>query len=125
MKKLVLISAVFLFLLVLTLGNALAMDMEDPVLCVDGQWLTVDAVSDQTAVTVILPAGTTYPDGTCGSTQADIIENVAVRQGKSPVMRVEVNGEDATSVVTASYGGKTFQQANNGKRVLVFQFNLH
>ncbi len=129
MKKLVLISALVLLLLILTLGSALAeMDMEDPVLCVAGQWLTVDAVAlgHQGDVTVLLPAGTVYGAGAgCGAPSAEVIENVAVRQGNSPVMRVEVNGEHAGPVVTAAYGGKSFQQANNRKRVLVFQFNLH
>jgi hypothetical protein len=131
MKKLVLMSALVLLLLLLTLGNALAMDMEDPVLCVAGQWLTVDRVADQAAVTVLLPAGTAYGN-TAGCTGPNLdlapelyILNVAVRQGNSPVMHVEVNGADAWPVVQTSYGGKSFQQANNGKRVLVFQFNLH
>lgn len=129
MKKLVLISALVLLLLVLTLGSAFAdMDMEDPVLCVAGQWLTVDAVAlgHQGDVTVVLPAGTAYGSTAgCGAPSAEVIENVAVRQGNSPVMHVEVSGDQATPVVTATYGGKTFSKANNLKHVLVFQFNLH
>ncbi len=129
MKKLVLLSALFLLLFVLTLGTAFAdMQMEDPVLCVAGQWLTVDAVAvgHQDAVTVILPANTPYGDSTgCSANPAARIENVAVRQSNSPIMQVEVNGEYATPVVTTSYDGKTFHKANNGKRVLNFQFNLH
>ncbi len=128
MKKLVLIAALVLLLLTLTLGSAFAeMDMEDPVLCVAGQWLAVDAVAvgHQDAVTVILPAGTPYGDSTgCSANSAPRIENVAVRQGNSPIMHVEVNGQFATPVVTASFDGKSFQRANNGKRVLVFQFNV-
>ncbi len=128
MKKLVLMSALFLLLFLLTLGSAFAdFQMEDPVLCVEGQWLTVDAVAvgHEDAVTVWLPAGTTYGDSGCSSNNAPRIDNVAVRQSNSPVMQVEVNGAYATDVVTTSYGDKSFHKANNGKRVLNFQFNLH
>jgi hypothetical protein len=127
MKKLVLMSALVLLLPVLTLGSAFAdMEMEDPVLCVAGEWLTVDAVANQSAVTVILPAGTPYGETAgCSYNEANRILNVAVRQGNSPVMHVEVSGDQATPVVTAAYDGKSFHKANNRKRVLVFQFNLH
>ncbi len=128
MRKAVLIAALLLLVLVLTLGTALAeMEMEDPVLCVAGQWLTVrDA--DPVAVTVILPAGTLYGEaGACTAEkpEGDLIANAAVRQGNSPLMRVEVSGVKATQPVEVTYGDKQYTKPNNGKHVLVFQFNLH
>ncbi len=128
MKKLVLISAVVLLLFVLTLGSAFAdMEMEDPVLCVAGQWLAVRDAAPA-GVTVILPAGTLYGSaGGCTEPQpvGQLVTNAVVRQGNSPVMRVEVSGDQATPTVEVTYGATTFSKPNNLKRLLVFQFNLN
>ncbi len=127
MRKLVLVGALALLLVVLTLGTAFAaMEMEDPYLCVAGQWLTVND-ADPVAVTVVLPAGTLYGSAsTCAGPvpAGDEIQNASVRQGNSPVMRVEVSGGGASQPVQVKYGDKEYSKPNNGKHVLVFQFNL-
>ncbi len=127
MRRLVLLAGLALLLVVLTLGSAFAaMEMEDPYLCVAGQWLTVED-ADPVAVIVTVPAGTLWgAAGNCsGETPSgEEIGQPAVRQDKSPVMRVQVTGGDASQPVIVTYGDKQFERPNNLKHVLVFQFNL-
>jgi hypothetical protein len=101
---------------------------DDPKLCVEGKWLTVDAAA-VSAVRVTVPEGTHYGDkkaGGCKTKGPDVpmIQNVVVERGEHNVMRVSVDGKYATPKVTATYGDAVLVKNNNGSGTLNFLFSV-
>lgn len=128
MKKLLFVLPLAVLMLSLTLTIASAgVDWEDPALCVNGQWLIVDA-AQPSAVTVSLPEGTRYGDQTAGGCAiagpvVPLIQVIKERGGDN--MKVQVNGKNATTPnVKASFGNDLQIKSNNGKQTLNFQFGL-
>ncbi len=135
MKKLIVIAALVLLLFIVTLGSALAeMQMEDPALCVAGQWLTVQYAKPASAVTVSLPAGVSYgKNGGCYAPQpagSKLIKKVSVQpatalSGASSMLVKLDGGKASTPTVTAAWNGQVRSVQNDGSSVLVLQFTLY
>lgn len=130
MKKMCLALSLAVLLLTLTIGAAAARyDYEDPVLCVAGQWLMVDAAAQPAGITAFVPDGTAYGNpqaGGCASAgpSAPLVQVVKERGG-GHTLRVQVNGKLAsTPQVVVSYGSQASTKDNNGKGTLNFQFDL-
>jgi hypothetical protein len=128
MKKFLFIAPVFVLLLALSFGAvSAAVDYEDPKLCVDGQWLLVDAaLPSSTAVT--LPEGVRYGDQKAGGCKTSgpnvpLIKNVDQR-GHGENMMIKVQGANATNPVVVTYDGEKQTKKNNGKATLSFVFKL-
>jgi hypothetical protein len=129
MKKLFLAIALVVALLPLSFAVVGAMgDWDDPKLCVNGQWLLVDAAK-ASAVKVYVPEDARYGNqrqGGCKTPGPDVplITNV-VERGEQNMMRIVVDGKYAsTPTVTATYGGASQVRRNNGKGQLEFQFRV-
>jgi hypothetical protein len=125
-KKLLFSSLLALLLVATSLSLAFAQeDMADPALCVAGQWLTVNAATEQ-AIVVAVPPGTAYGDkGHCAppAPAQTMISHVTVLPIGSNMV-VTVAGKQASKpTVVASYNGKTFTEKNNGGPI-IFRFNL-
>ncbi len=127
MRKLSILFAVFL--LVASFGMAHAeLEWEDPVLCVAGQWLVVDAAHPQ-AVQVTVPQGTAYGDQAAGgcSTPAPLVpllpNSAVTAKGGGSKMTVMVDGAEASSPVVVSYGDVTQTHQNHGGK-MKFKFDL-
>ena len=127
--KLRFVLAFVLLLLSLTIGIVgAAMDMEDPALCVSGEWLLVNA-AQPTAVHVVLPEGTVYgPNAGCKmpppNSAVVLDSSVVQRLGHAEKMMVFVDGKQATPSVDVTYGTQSKTMKNNGKQPLVFVFDL-
>jgi hypothetical protein len=129
MKKLLVGLALTFLMIGLTLTTASAgVDWEDPTLCVDGQWLLVDAAKPS-AVTVFVPEDVRFGDQKAGGCKtpgpaAPLIKAVKERDGGHAI-KIQVDGKNASMPsVTASYNGVTQTKNNNGKQTLNFKFNL-
>lgn len=127
MKKMlfVLPLAVLLFVTAFTLASAGA-DFEDPKLCVEGEWLLVDAAAPQ-SIAVVLPQNVHFgnqAEGGCKTPGPNVplIKNVTTH-GQRGQMLVKVEGALATNPIIASYDGKTQTKKNEGKQV-TFTFKL-
>lgn len=103
---------------------------EDPALCVNSQWLVVNAAAG-TGVQVTLPQGTVYETGSktsCGKLPSGVNltfdSGVVVVRGSASQITVKVDGAYATPQLTVNYGSASQTQANNGTQSLVFQFEL-
>lgn len=129
MKKMFVVLPLAVLLLSLTMGVAAARyQYEDPVLCVSGQWLVVNAASPS-AVTVFVPEDTAYGNQKAGGCK-DAMPNVPLVQtvkerGEGHSMLVQVDGKNATTPkVQVSYGDQVFTKDNKGKDTLDFRFDL-
>ncbi len=126
MKRIVLASLFVVLLFSLSFVFVSAGEIwDDPVLCVAGQWLTVDAGA-QPAVTVYLPEGTPYGDhGGCTLPPPDntFVTDVHTRNG-GPVMAIKVDGESASQPHVVVTYGDDVQVKNNNHQPLTFTFNL-
>ncbi len=129
MKKMAFTSLLVVLLLSLTIGVVgAAMDMEDPALCVSGEWLLINA-AQPSAVQVVLPEGTAYgPSAGCKMpppNSALVLDSrVVLRLGHAEKMMVVVDGKQATPSVNVTYGAQSRTVKNNGKHPLVFVFDL-
>ena len=128
MKKL---SILFVILVMLvTASTAFArLDFMDPVLCVAGHWLVVNA-ANESVVQVILPEGTPYGDaGHCTGPApvAPVITNVVTQKGLGFLMTVLLtdSSQASTPTVTAAYGSVSKTHLNFGKGPMLFLFLLH
>jgi len=125
MRKWFVVLPLAVLLVALTLSWAGAgMDYEDPKLCVEGKWLTVEA-ADPAGVTVFLPEGVRYGDqqqGGCATPGPNVpLLTAVVQRGEHHWMRVQVDGARASRpVVRVTYGSVTEVRANNGKRTINF-----
>ncbi len=128
MKQIVVASLLVVLLLSLSLVVVTAGEIwDDPVLCVAGQWLTVDAGA-QPAVTVSLPDGTPFDEGAgCTLPPPDntFITSVEIRPGNSPVMVVRVDGNSASQPDVVVTYGEDVKVKHNNNQPLTFTFNLH
>ncbi len=126
MKRIVLASLFVVLLLSLTFAFVSAGEIwDDPVLCVAGQWLTVDAGA-QPAVTGYLPEGTPYgPQGGCTVPPPDdtFVTEVKTRAG-GRVMVITVDGESASQPHVVVTYGEDIKVKNNNHQPLTFSFNL-
>ena len=117
MKKL---AGVFAIVLVLVAVVPAFADLEwaDPTLCVNGQWLMVNA-ADPSSIQVQLPRSAAYGDqaaGQCTTPAAAPLlpsSQVTVR-GNGAVMMVVVDGANASQPVTVGYGAQSYTRSNNG-----------
>lgn len=128
MKKLLFVLPLAVLMIALTLTVASAgVDWEDPALCVNGQWLLIDAATPE-AVTVSLPEGTQYGDqiaGGCATAGPAVPLVQVINERGGHAMKVQVDGKNATTPnVTASFGASTQTKSNNGKQMLNFKFDL-
>jgi hypothetical protein len=127
MKKFVLAAMLFGLLLVLGLSIVSAgEDWSDPVLCVNGQWLVVNAAKEA-GVKVGVPNGTVYGEaGGCADAAPGpvFVSNVVRENGNDHNMHVWVNGKLGSPQVIVSYGGRIEIKNNNGKQTLVWKFVL-
>ncbi|MBI5649404.1 MAG: hypothetical protein HZC40_02990 [Chloroflexi bacterium] len=128
MKKLVLALMLVVVLVPMSFAIVGAGEMwDDPKLCVNGEWLLVDAGANQ-AIKVVVPQGTRYGDQKAGGCKTagpnvPLIKNVTAR-GNGDDMMVFVDGKYATRpTVTVSYDGDVQVKKNNGKQTLVFKFD--
>lgn len=126
MKKFSIIFAAFLLFTTFGMAQA-ALEWEDPALCVEGQWLVIDA-ADPMAVKIALPQGTHYGDQAAGRCKtpapAPLLPNSAVTvRGHGETMMVMIDGDGASSPVTVSYGGKTYVRNNHGE-TMRFKFEI-
>lgn len=126
MKKL---SVILLGLLLMSsVGTALAAyDFDDPVLCVAGEWMMVDAAA-RSAVYVAVPEGTRYGNqrqGGCDDpAPAKLLpRSHVVERGNGNTMVVSVDGAQASPVITVSYGDSVNRVKNQGGRY-TFRFRL-
>lgn len=126
MKKMLFVSvlAVALMLFALPIVSA-GMDFDDPALCVNGQWLLVDA-AQPSGIKVVVPDDAYYGNQQAGKCKTPapaphLITNV--KEGNAEhLMMVWVDGSQAsTPTITASYGKEVQTKRNNGKLV-VFAF---
>ena len=130
MKKGFLVLPLAVLLLTLTIGVAAARyDYEDPVLCVAGQWLMVDAAAQPAGVTVYVPDGTAYGNQAAGGCTTagpnSPLVQVVNDRGNNHTLRVQVDGKLAsTPQVVVSYGSQTSTKGNDGKGTLNFRFDL-
>jgi hypothetical protein len=129
MKKGLVVLPLAVLLLALTIGVASAgYAYEDPALCVNGQWLLVDA-AHPSAVTVFLPENTVYGDQVAGGCatpgpSAPLL-TVVKERGEGHSMLVRVEGKNAsTPTINVTYGARSVTKDNNGKQVLNFTFAL-
>jgi hypothetical protein len=128
MKKLLVVLPLVLALVVLTLPIVGAgMDDDDPVLCVDGNWLQVVAANPaavQVTVPEDVPFGNQHEGGcmTPAPPKARLI--TAVREGSEHHwMLVWINGKHASQpTVTVTYGAASRVKANDGRNALNFVF---
>lgn len=117
MKRL---TGVFAIMLVLFAVVPAFADLEwaDPALCVNGQWLVVNA-ADNSSIQVQLPGSAAYGNqaaGQCATpAPAPILpaSQITVR-GNGAVMMVVVDGANASQPVTVSYGAQSNTRSNNG-----------
>jgi hypothetical protein len=129
MKKMFIILPLAVLLLTLTVGIAgAAYGYEDPVLCVAGKWLVVDAASPS-AVTVFVPEDTRYGDQKAGGCKvaapAVPLVQIVKERGDGHSMRVQIDGKNAsTPQVHVAYGDEALTKVNKGKGTLDFRFDL-
>ncbi len=129
MKRLIMVAMLFvlLFTFSLTIVSAGA-DWDDPVLCVAGKWLVVNAAKES-AVHIIVPDDTAYGDAGHCRTPAPgpvFVKDVVREAGHGRTMTVTVNGSQASKPkLTVSYGNVSYTKQNNGRSVFKFTFDLH
>ncbi len=129
MKKLLFVIPLAVVLLSLTIMFVGAgMGYEDPKLCVNGNWLLVDAAAPS-AIQVYVPEGTRYGDQKAGGCKTPglnvpLITKVVKERGEGNAMQVVVDSKQAsTPIVKAMYSNDTQSKKNNGK-TLTFTFRL-
>ncbi len=134
MKQLATLSLVVLaiaFLAVATFGTVSAgFGYEDPAICVEGQWLVIDAAAHQ-GVTIYVPEGTAYGDqeeGGCATdTTATVFKGmggIIKSRGTGSKMLVMIEGKFATPTVTVTYGDQEPQILENTGGMLWADFEL-
>ncbi len=128
MRRVMFAVALVALLLSITFTVALAgVGMEDPALCVAGQWLVVTS-AQQSGIKVFVPDGTAYgQNGDCtGDPPAgEVYSGHVVRtRAAGDQLTVEINGKHASDSVTVTYNGVSDTQTNSGKGLLFFTFNL-
>ena len=129
MKQVVVTAVLVALLLSVTFTvTSAGLGMEDPALCVAGNWLVVDSAA-QSAIKVIVPEGTVYGDDTkCGDPPSGVTSeysgHVVKTKAGTNQMTVEINAKHASDSVTVSYWGQTDTKTNLGKGRLYFTFNL-
>jgi hypothetical protein len=119
-KKMKLLTGVFALVLVFVAVVPAFADLEwaDPALCVNGQWLMVDAAANS-SIQVQLPHSASFGDQAAGQcttpAPAPLLptSQVTVR-GNGAVMMVVVDGANASPSVTVSYGAQAGTHSNNG-----------
>jgi hypothetical protein len=119
--------AVMLLALAVPLVGA-SMDDDDPKLCVEGQWLLVDAGA-VSAIKVTVPEDARYgnqQEGGCKTAGPNVPLITAVKErGEHHVMRVTVDGKHATKpTVTFSYNNVVQVKPNRGNGILQVTFNV-
>jgi hypothetical protein len=129
MKKLILTTMLLGLVFALSLSVVSAgEDWSDPVLCVAGQWLVVDAAKDS-AVHIVIPDNTPYGnEGKCKTPAPGplFVKDVVKEIGRGHTILVTVNGRQAsTPTVTVSYGKVSTTKRNNGIAPLIYLFDLH
>jgi hypothetical protein len=117
MKRL---AGVFALVLVLVAVVPAFADLEwaDPTLCVNGQWLVINA-ANSTSINVQLPRSAAYGDQAAGqcTTPASaplLPASQVTERGNGAVMMVVVDGANASQPVTVSYGAQSYTRSNNG-----------
>jgi hypothetical protein len=128
MKKLVMAAMLFVLLFALSLSIVSAgADWDDPVLCVAGKWLVVNAAKES-AVHIIVPDDTPYGAAGHCKTPAPgpvFVKDVVREMGRGHTMMVTVNGSQASQPkLTVSYGRESYTRQNNGHSVFRFNFDL-
>jgi hypothetical protein len=127
MKKFSILIALALMLVSVSVTFA-DLEFEDPALCVNGEWLVIDAAKSS-AVKVTVPRGAHYGnqrEGRCRTpAPAPVLPKSSVTErGNGHLMFVEINGRGASKpTVTASYAGVTFVKQNHGG-MIKFKFQL-
>ena len=133
MKKnvFVLLNVAVLLALTLTSVAAACPGGDDPTICVNGQWLTIDAAS-QNGISVRVPADARYGNQQQGGCQAPqpsgiplLSSKVVKETGGGHQVKVQLDGKLASEPkVTVSYGSVSQTKSNNGKQTLNFNFDL-
>jgi len=127
MKKLPYVIPLAALLVALTIAFAGAgMEYEDPALCVEGKWLLVNA-AHPSAIRVTVPEDARYGDQQAGGCQTSMpgipLIQVVKERGEHHIMRVWVDGSQATTpTVTATYGDAVRVKHNSGRGNLNFLF---
>ncbi len=131
MKKGLFAISLVALLLSLTLGSAMAgFGMEDPALCVAGQWLIVNAANEG-GVRISIPDGVPYGfsnDSGCGDLPDGLnafTGDVLKTRSGGKIALVHISGKQAsTPSVSVDYGNFHAEKSNNGKQNLIFQVPL-
>jgi hypothetical protein len=123
MKKMVfvLVLAVALMMIAIPMVSATG-DYDDPVLCVNGTWLVVDAAAPA-GIQVSVPDDARYGNqraGGCKTPAPAALAITKVKEGEADhVMFVTVDGSQAsTPTLTVSYGNQVRTKHNTGNKML-------
>jgi len=117
MKKAAVVIALVLALVAVVPAFA-DLEWADPTLCVNGEWLVVNA-ANSSSIQVQLPRSAAFgdqADGQCTTpASAPLLpaSQVSVR-GNGAVMMVVIDGANASQPVTVSYGAQSHTRSNNG-----------
>lgn len=126
MKKMLFVVVLVVSLLMVAIPIASAgMDFEDPALCVNGQWLLVDAALPA-GIHVVVPEDAHYGNQAAGHCATPAPANPAITKVKEGeldhLMTVWVDGSQAsTPTITVSYGNTVRTKPNTG-RLMLFTF---
>lgn len=128
MKKMLFVAVLVVALMTLVIPVVSASwDYDDPALCVNGQWLLVDAALPS-GIQVVVPDDAAYGNqavGHCAKPAPVAGVITKVKEGKTDhLMTVWVDGSVAsTPTITVSYGNAVRTKPNTG-RLMLFVFNV-
>ena len=127
LKKFTVLFALMAMLFAATPSWA-SVDFEDPALCINGEWLVVNAATAQ-ATHVFVPKGARYGDQREGGCQTPppaplFPKSVVSERGDGNMLHVMIDGRGASKPsVTVSYGAETQTKQNHGEP-MHFEFKL-
>lgn len=124
MKKFALLMALSLALLTFVPVFA-ELEWADPALCIDGKWLVIDSANPP-AIEVIVGKGSRYGGQHAGGcttpAPAPLLPlNRVKERGEHDDVRVRIDGQGASPVVTVTYGLQSRTEHNHGG-VMQFRF---
>jgi len=123
MKKMLFVGVLVVALMTLVIPVVSASwDYDDPALCVNGQWLMVDAALPS-GIQVVVPEGAHFGNRAAGHCATPAPAKGAITKVRAGVadhlMTVWVDGSVAsTPTITVSYGNAVRTRPNTGKMML-------
>lgn len=126
MKKFSIVFAAILLVVSAGMAQA-ALEWEDPALCIEGQWLVIDA-AHISAIKVVVPEGTHYGSQAAGGcttpAPAPLLPLTVVNgRGHGDNLTVNIDGASASPVVKVRYGADQKSRVNHGEE-MKFKFRM-